>query len=238
MDHRRLDRRQFLAGAAAAGLGLAARGGTALGANDRIVLGIIGSGGRGRSLMQSFLKHPGAEFAAVCDVYDDYRDKGLKIAGDRAKGYLDHRELLDRDDVDAVIVATPDHWHHRHLADAVAAGKDVYVEKPMSKSIEQGQEMVRLVRDSKQVVQVGMQRRSAPGVIEARTLVQSGILGEVNFAAAQWFWNMPRIAESRPLQGTLDWKRFRGPDSTMALDTPVTPTSSTGGTSGTSRAAT
>jgi predicted dehydrogenase len=214
------DRRQFLAAGAAAGVGLAARSAVAAGANDKLVFGIIGSGGRGRGVMKSFLGKPDVEFAAVCDVYEANRDQGLKVAGDKAKGYNDHRELLDRKDIDAVLIATPDHWHYQQLADAVAAGKDVYLEKPMSWSIEQGREMVRLVRKSKQVVQIGMQRRSSPGVIEARNLVKSGILGEVNFARAQWFWNMPEIPKDRPLKGELDWKRFRGPHTSVELDEP------------------
>jgi predicted dehydrogenase len=224
MNQRQWHRRQFLSSTAAAGLAFTAQARTAakgaIAANDTIVLGIIGSGRRGRRLMESFLKQPNVAFAAVCDVYEDYRNQGLKIAGEGAKGYLDHRELLDRKDIDAVVIATPDHWHHPQLADAIAAGKDVYLEKPMSWSIEQGQAMVRLVRNAKQVVQVGMQRRSAPGMIEAWTLVQSGLLGEVNFAHAQWFWNMRPLPERRPLQGALDWARFRGPHSTMPLDEP------------------
>lgn len=215
----RWDRRQFVAGAAAAALALAPRC-TVLGANDSITLGIIGAGGRGRRLMQSFLKQPGAAFAAVCDVYQPHRDQGLKIAGRRARGCVDHRELLDRRDIDAVVIATPDHWHYQHLADAIAAGKDVYVEKPMSWSLDQGRAMVELVRRSRQIVQVGMQRRSAPGVIAARDLVRSGVLGEVNLARAQWFWNMKPIPAERPLQGALDWNRFRGPRSTLPLDAP------------------
>jgi len=218
------NRRRFLVEAAATGAALTVAPQLAparvLGANDRIVLGIIGSGGRGRNLMRRLLKQDGVQFTAVCDVYEPYRDQGLDIAGDKAKGYRDHRALLDDPEIDAVVIGTPDHWHKAQLFDALDAGKDVYLEKPMSWSIDEGREMVAKTRKTDRIVQVGMQRRSAPGVIEARELVQSGILGTVNFAHAQWFWNMKPIPNKQPLEGALDWEQFRGPDSDLELDSP------------------
>jgi len=226
MSDRTIDRRQWLTGAAtAAGASLLPRRwapGSVHGANDRILLGIIGSGGRGRNLMKMFLDQSEApvDFVEVCDVYEPYRNQGLEIAGKRAKGRVDHRKLLENDDLDAVIIATPDHWHLPQLKDALDAGLDVYLEKPMSLSIDEGRRMVEMVRATDRVVQIGMQRRSAPGVIEARELVRSGALGAVNFAHAQWFWNMDPIPEERPLKGDLDWERFRGPNSDLELDVP------------------
>jgi len=221
MPNSGLNRRQFVATAAAAGLTLAAgRPMARAAASNKLVLGIIGAGGRGRTLMKGFQSVPGVEFAAVCDVYEDSTARALKLASPQAQVYADHRAVLDRKDLDAVVIATPDHWHHQQLADAVAAGKDVYLEKPMSWSLEQGKKMVQLVRASKQIVQVGMQRRSSPGIIAAKQLVDSGILGEVNYAQAQWFWNMKPLAASRPLAGKLDWERFRGPSSKLELDPP------------------
>jgi predicted dehydrogenase len=150
-----------------------------LGANERVVMGIIGSGGRGRGLMNLFLKAKTCpvEFAGVCDVYEANLVAGMQIAGARAKNYEDYRQLLANRDIQAVIIATPDHWHHQQLLDALAAGKDVYLEKPMSWSIEQGLEMVAATKRSKQIVQVGMQRRSAPLVLEALQIVKEGTLG-------------------------------------------------------------
>jgi predicted dehydrogenase len=202
-----------MSGAGSVGLGaLTARSlGRVLGANDRIRLGIIGSGGRGRSLMQTFNRLPNLEFIAVCDVYEPAQNLALKLASPGARATYEYREVLNHKDVDAIVNATPDHWHAQILLDAVQAGKDVYTEKPFSLSIEQGAKMVRGVRATKQIVQVGMQRRSAEAVRQAKKLVDDGVLGEVVIARAQWFWNrrpMPRTAE---LQGKLDWDRFQGP---------------------------
>ncbi len=219
-----LNRRQFLSKAAAgiaAGL-LAGRadevsqaGMTAaaqrriIGANDRIVMGIIGAGGMGRHHMQR-LKEMGVEWAAVCDVYEPNLNEGLKIAGERAKAYADHRELLDRKDIDAVLIASPDHWHHDHLVDTVAAGKDAYCEKPMSWSIAQGDSMVRAVRKSDCVVQIGMQRRSSPAIHEMKKFFDDKALGDVFLVRAEWYWNFD-VNRDPNLPGKLDWQRFCGP---------------------------
>lgn len=135
MKPRAVSRRRFLAQAGATALGLSAFSHRrVLGANQRVVMGIIGSGGRGRGLMQIFLnaKTCPVEFAGVCDVYEANLVQGMQIAGTRAKNYEDYRELLANRDIQAVIIATPDHWHHRQLLDALDAGKDVYLEKLMS----------------------------------------------------------------------------------------------------------
>ncbi len=214
MSDPRTGRRQFFRMAAGATIGLSALSyGKVLGANQRIILGIIGSGGRGRNLMNSFLKvgKEELEFAGVCDVYEHSMAEGMKLAGNRAKNHDDHKELLARKEINAVIVGTPDHWHHDQLMDSLAAGKDVYLEKPMSWSLEQGAAMVKAVRASKQIVQVGMQRRSSPVVHQAKKLVDEGVLGDVNLVRAQWFWNMEPLAKKRELRGKLDWDRFCGP---------------------------
>ncbi|MBI1941037.1 MAG: Gfo/Idh/MocA family oxidoreductase, partial [Acidobacteria bacterium] len=158
-----ITRRNFLGRSAAVGLGVLAHpsfSGRVFGANDRIVMGIIGAGGMGRNHMDVF-KEQGAEWAAVCDVYGVHEDLAMEIAGPQATSYADHRNLLERKDIDAVLIATPDHWHHDHLLDALRAGKDIYCEKPLSWSIEQGANMVDAVRKTDRIVQVGMQRRSS-----------------------------------------------------------------------------
>jgi predicted dehydrogenase len=205
-------RRNFLGASAAVGLGVLAHpsfGAKVFGANDRIVLGIIGAGGMGRHHMDVF-KQQGAEWAAVCDVYGVNRDLGLENASSGATGYTDHRKLLERKDIDAVLITSPDHWHHDHLLDALKAGKDVYCEKPLSWSIEQGADMVDAVRKTDRIVQVGMQRRSSPIVQECKQLVDEGRLGEINLVRAEWYWN--RTLSVKPvLESKLDWDRFSGP---------------------------
>jgi predicted dehydrogenase len=201
------NRRQFLKGSAAAPMILpqAARG-----ANDRIVFGLIGAGGRGRGVAGNF-KERGAVCAAVCDIYEPNLEAGLKVAGQAARPYDDYRELLARQDLDAVLIASPDHQHAPMLFAALEAGKDVYLEKPMSHSIEQGVEMVRRVRATKQIVQIGMQRRSSPSVLAGKRLVDEGLLGDLYLARVQWFWNVSRPLNNSPLPGKVDWDKFLGP---------------------------
>ncbi len=154
-----LSRREFLKDTAVGAAGAAVLGGLTparvLGANDRIRVGVLGSGGRAQYVMGLFKKFPAIQFVAVCDVYGPHREEALKIAGPDAKGYVDYREVLGRKDVDAVLIGSPDHWHKQMLVDSVRAGKDVYLEKPIMHSIEEGGEMVRAVEETKRVVQTG-----------------------------------------------------------------------------------
>jgi len=209
-------RRRFIAnaGAGLAGAGLLAARSYArvIGANERIQIGVIGSGGRGRSVMGSFNRFSRmCEFIHVCDVYEPNINAALKLAREGAKSTMDYRELLANKDVTAVLNATPDHWHANVLLDAVAAGKDVYTEKPFSYSIEQGAKMVKGVRATKQIVQVGMQRRSSEAVQGAKKIIDDGALGEIVMARAQWFWNRKPMPQKLILEGKLDWERFQGP---------------------------
>ena len=199
------DRRAFLATAAlAAGPMFIPR--KAWGANDRINYGLIGSGGRGRYVTKLF-QDLGAECVAVSDVYEPNLQLGLKGAAG-AKSYLDYHDLLAHKGLDAVLIATPDHHHCPMLLAALAAGKDAYLEKPMSHSLEQSRQMVEAVRKSKQIVQIGMQRRSAPAILKAKELVDSGVIGRITMVKPQWnsitrrcpaswigsgSWAMPRI---------------------------------------------
>jgi predicted dehydrogenase len=207
-----ISRRKFMGRSAAVGLGVLAHpsfSSRVFGANDRVVLGLIGAGGIGRHHMDNF-KELGAVWGAVADVYEVHRDLGLEIAGPGAEGYGDYRRLLERKDLDAVVIATPDHWHHDQLLDALSAGKDVYIEKPLSWSIEQGANMVAAVRKSDRIVQVGMQRRSSPIVHECKKLIDDGALGDINLVRAEWYWNVS--LRVRPvLTSKLDWKGFVGP---------------------------
>ncbi len=227
-DH--LSRRRFL-NRAAAGVGALALGGCVapggsgrylsgqaitaasssrvLGANDRIRMGIIGSGGMGRHHMGVF-KEQGVDWAAVCDVYRPNLEAGMKLASEGAVSYHEHERLLDRKDIDAVLIASPEHWHHHHLIDAVRAGKDAYSEKPMCWSIAQGAEMVAEVRKTDRVVQIGMQRRSSAAIHEMKKYFEDGTLGKVHLVRAEWYWNHG-VKDPQVQADKLDWERFCGP---------------------------
>src|SRR3954453_5134924 len=165
------DRRKFLAPALTAAPLFVPR--SAWGANDRLTYGLIGSGGRGRYLQGNFQKL-GAECLAIAEVYEPNLQNALKTTPD-AKPYVDYHDLLAQPGVDAVVIATPDHQHAPMLYAALDAKKDVYLEKPMSHSLEESQAMIKAVRKTQQIVQVGMQRRSAPSVIKAKELLDTGI---------------------------------------------------------------
>ena len=218
MEKEGVNRRKFL-GTTAVGLGVLAHptfSARVFGANDRIVMGIIGAGGRGRGVMQGFIEQ-GADFAAVSEVYQVNADLALEAAGSNAKAYGDHRRLLERKDIDAVLIATPEHWHHHHLIDAVRASKDAYCEKPMSHSIEEGVDMVKEVRKTDRIVQIGMQRRSSPAVIEAKRLIDQGTLGQIDLVRAEWYWNI-QLRSRTVLRDKLDWERFVGPAPKQPFD--------------------
>jgi len=204
-----MERRSFL-------LTVAAAQRTILGANDRIRAGIIGAGGRGKYLMGEF-KELGTEVAAVCDIYEPNLQAGLKLAWSGAKPHRDYRRLLEDKSLDAVIVATPDHWHARMVIDAVEAGKDVYVEKPMAHTIEEGFDVIAAVRRTKRIVQCGMQRRSAELFLEAKRIMDSGQLGEIHLVTSYWLNNQSAL-RSPKLAGDLDWKQWLGSAPARPLD--------------------
>lgn len=206
------NRRQFLKAAATAPVVLPA---TARGANDRLAYGLIGSGLRGRFINRVCQKQ-GAQCVAVCDVYEPNLQLGLKDSAD-AKAYVDHRELLAQKGVDFVIIATPDHHHCPQLLDSLSAGKDVYLEKPMSHSLEESARMVAAVRKSNRIVQVGMHRRSSPAMFQAKKVIDDGMLGRITMIRTQWKGNYGRPS-STPLEGKLDWERFLGPAPRRPLD--------------------
>lgn len=208
-------RRDFLAGAAAS-LSTAAGARRVLGANDRIRLAAIGTGPRGQHLMKELNRIGGVEWVAVCDVYSVRRDQAATIAGGAVKTYNDHRQVLEHTDLDAVIVATPDHWHGPITVDALNAGKDVYVEKPMVHNPRDGQAIVRAARANRRIVQVGMQARAIPHWQQAREkYVESGLMQKVGLIRT-WY-NSNRGYVQKPPAGMerlpdgLDWNRWLGP---------------------------
>lgn len=207
------DRRRFVGALGVAPLFIPQ---SAFGANDRVTYAAIATGGRGRYLMGKF-KQLGAVCAAVCDVYEPNLEKGSQLEPE-AKKFLDYRELLQGVKTDCVVVASPDHQHAPMLMAALDAKVDVYLEKPLSHSLEQSDRMIKAVRASKQVVQIGMQRRSAPALIEAKKLVDDGLLGRIALVKAQWNWNVSGALDNSTLPGKLDWNRFLGTAPQRALE--------------------
>jgi predicted dehydrogenase len=205
-----MDRRQFVSTMA---LGAAAYS-RVLGANERINVGIIGAGGQGRGDWGRFIKQPEVNPVAVCDVYKPHLEKGLAMANGRAQGYKDFRKLLERKDVDAVIVATPDHWHALPTIMACQAGKDVYVEKPLALTIQEGRAVVNAARKYQRVVQTGSQQRSGEHYARAVELVRSGKLGKIAHITAGHIRNsMPGFGryKDEPPPPELDWDMWLGP---------------------------
>ncbi len=219
-------RREFLKHSALTGTSLSVLGtlpARAPGANERIRVALLGSGQRGQYVMSLFQQVPGTEVVAVCDVYEPRREQALAKAGSDAKGYLEYREVLDRKDVDAVIIGSPDHWHKPMLVDSVRAGKDVYCEKPIMHSIEEGAEMVRAVEETTRVVQTGTQQRSWDHYILGKQIVDSGKLGKITFIHTYWYQNYFARSTTKPPDvdtSKLDWKKFLGaaPDQPFTVD--------------------
>jgi predicted dehydrogenase len=220
----KLNRRQFLTRSAAATAAAAAvsRSATAFSAppdspNDRIQLGIIGVGARVQSgLLESAMAVPGVEVVGVCDAYRGRIERAIARTGGRARDYGDWKALLADPSIDAVIVATPDHWHRIHTVEALRAGKHVYLEKPMTLNIEDGPEMIAAARASSRVLQVGSQGMSSKTQETARDMIRAGKLGKVtmirasynrNSQSGAWLYPIPPDANEK----TVDWAAFLGP---------------------------
>jgi len=188
----------------------------AMGANERVGLALIGCGGRGNYVARMMQQAPGAEVVAVCDVFDERAQKTRQqLTGGKAPAFKDFRKVLELKEVDAVLLATPDHWHAIPTVLACQAGKDVFVEKPFSLTIREGRKMVEAGERHKRILMAGTQHRSAPHIAEAASLVRSGYIGEVHFVRS---WNsgnlspnrIPRLPDADPPAG-LDWDFFQGP---------------------------
>ena len=213
-----MKRRQFIkrvvqAGAVVSASALSTR--RVLGANERARVGMIGCGGRGMHVAGLMRDAPNVEFAAVCDLYPPHLAKAKEWTGSAGREYKDFRRLLEQKDIDAVLIATPDHWHAIPTVLACQAGKDVYVEKPIGHNVREGRAMVEAARRYNRIVQVGTQQRSAPHYAEAARIVHSGELGRVHFVRIWNFVNMypngiGRMPDSDPPQG-VDWDIYLGP---------------------------
>jgi predicted dehydrogenase len=187
-----MQRRTFLTQTAATAAATALSAQRVRGANERIGIATIGTGGRGRALTSNLRELPDAEVRAVCDIYETNLALGAEVAGGNVKTYHDYRRLLENKEIDAVVVATPDHWHAQMTIDAVEAGKDVYVEKPMVHLPEEGFQVIEATRRTKRIVQVGTQRRSYDLFQEGKKVMDSGRLGRYLLPREdRWSRSMP-----------------------------------------------
>lgn len=192
-----LSRRRFLG---TCGLGLAASplAASALGANERIGLGFIGTGGRGTFHLRQFLTLPEVRVVGVCDVDAGHLDQAWKLAGGHVVKSKDYRRILDLKEVDAVVIATPGHWHVIPTLRACEAGKDVYVEKPLGHNIREGRAVVDAARRYDRRVMIGLQQRSAPHFIEAVKRIRAGELGKVSFVHVWNAWGLRGMGSQGP----------------------------------------
>ena len=184
-------------------------------ANDKIRLGLIGAGGQGMGDTREALKIPGVELIAAADLYDGRLARAKEIWGNQLSTTRDYREILARSDIDAVIIATPDHWHMRISNDAMNAGKDVYCEKPMVQLLDQGRHVIETARKTNRIFQVGSQRVSSIVYKKAKDLLASGAIGELNMVECWWdrssaigAWQYSIPPDASPT--TVDWDRFLG----------------------------
>jgi predicted dehydrogenase len=185
---------------------------------DQLVLGVIGAGGRGRLVMTTFQKDAAVRVGAICDVYEPNLERAASAAGTKPKLYRNYKELLADRDVQAVLIATPEHWHAQMVLDALAAGKDVYVEKPLCRTPEEGVKLVEAEKKTKQIVQVGMQRRSYDLYRQGRDIVAAGKLGAVRMVRSWWLNNYLGGSVVTKLDGPLDWEQWQGPAERRPLD--------------------
>ena len=240
-----LDRRGFLKTVSVTSAALTAAAGSVyakssaksasrvIGANDRINIGVIGCGGRGRYDAQAFSafakkNNDCCQIVAACDVYE--KRKRMTAEQHKVKGYLDYRELLNQSDLDAVIVATPDHWHGKIATDAMDHGKDVYLEKPMVHTNEEARDLVATVKETKRILQVGSQTTSADIWAKAKKAIADGMIGQMIESQGSYHrngtegeWNWP-IEEGAGPEGKgdnfVDWKMWLGTQYKLAPNRP------------------
>ena len=253
MSGSQLDRREFVKSAIGAGVAVSAAGPVVFareavrGANDRINVAVIGVGGRGRGLLRWVMETGGqvppaappygppprapdpalaARVVAVCDVYEKRKREAQALAGEGCAATLDYREVLDREDVDAVIVGVPDHWHARMAIEAMGKGKDVYLEKPVTRTVDEGRAVWEAVEKTGRVLQVGSQTTSSDQWWKARQAIKDGMIGPLvqtqgsyhrNSIEGEWNWRIdPAAGPEGRGDDYVDWKAWLG-------DAPVRP---------------
>lgn len=197
--------------------------GRVIGANDKINLGVIGVGGRGGYLAREFAgigeRTNGCQIVAVCDVWE--RRKRENAEKHKCDGYLDYREVIQREDIDAVVVATPDHWHAKIALEAMDRGKDVYLEKPMCHTVEEAKQLSNTVRETRRILQVGSQTTSSDQWHKAKKVIADGMIGQMllsqgsyhrNSVEGEWNWKIdPNAGPHGKGDDYIDWKMWLGP---------------------------
>ena len=219
VEDAKMTRREFTSKTTKAAVSLALAAGPAvknvLGANDRLGLGLIGAGEQGRYNLKDFMRTGQVDVVAVADPHQLNLDQAIEMTEGKAKGYKDFHSVLDHKDVDAVIIATPDHWHAIPMTAACEASKDIYQEKPLSHTLFEGRKMVEAATGHNRVVQIGTQQRSGEHFQKAVELVRSGALGKVSSAETWIEWNTwPRVTNNDPDTDPptwLDWDLWLGP---------------------------
>jgi predicted dehydrogenase len=202
-------RRTFLKAAAAVTAASQAR---VLGANERIRVAGIGTGGRCQYLLGVLSKLPDNDIVGVCDVYEPRRAEAKKKFAPDGLSVLDYHAILDDKSIDAVVIGTPDHWHVPVAVDALKAGKDVYVEKPVTHTMEEADLLRKAVQESGRVLQCGMQQRSWPHFIEAKQLIDEGELGQITYIRTYWYQNHIPSGNGKhwAKEDKVDWKLWLG----------------------------
>ena len=228
MESTNISRRKFVKGLAASAAGIAAFGGNPgmsaisysriIGANERINIGVIGCGGMANSHMEALLgmkQSDNVQITAVCDIYTKRLEKAKELT--QAQAFRNYQELLQRKDIDYVLIATPEHWHYQMTLDAISAGKHIYVEKPMTHTIEQAKDITEKIAAAKLKLQVGVQGMSDDSYETAHKMIQEGALGKVVMAHIDYsrnypddFWAYEIDADARP-GVNLDWEAWLGP---------------------------
>ena len=216
MNRRDFIRNSVLAGGAAQ---LASRSAKAalqqVAPSQRITVGVLGAGARAQDLMDTAMELPGVEIVALCDAYSGRAQRARQRTGGRAEIYSNYQEILDLKGVDAVFIGSPDHWHRQMALDSLKAGKDVYIEKPMTYTVDEGLEIIQAAGKSDRIFQVGSQGMSSATQETARQMVQEGKLGQVtmirasynrNTASGAWIYPIPPDASPE----TVGWEQFSG----------------------------
>lgn len=187
--------------------------------SDKITVGCIGVGARAQQLMESIMQCDGTEIVTVCDAYKGRVKRSIDRCGGKPTAAKDYKEIINRSDIDAVVIATPDHWHKTMAIEALQAGKDVYIEKPMTYTVEDGSAIIDAVKRTNRVLQVGSQGMSSKIQIKAREIIASGKLGQItmirasynrNTASGAWIYPIPPDAKDLS-QSQVDWEMFLGP---------------------------
>jgi predicted dehydrogenase len=228
MESTNISRRKFVKGLAGSAAGIAAFGSNPgmsalsysriIGANERLSIGVIGCGGMAGSHMEALVgmkQSDNVDIAAVCDIYTKRLEKAKELT--QAKGFKNYQEILQNKDIDYVLIATPEHWHYQMTLDAIAAGKHIYVEKPMTHTIEQAKDICEKISGSNLKMQVGVQGMSDDSYETAHKMITEGALGKVVMAHIDYsrnypddFWAYPIDSDAKP-GINLDWEAWLGP---------------------------